>query len=73
MLASAGLFTLILALDGTNNFKPTKLVCKDTLYTFSKDGIEGISIHNNGRDYNTKFKTDEELSLELDKQCGIVK
>ena len=70
MSAGAGLLYLMLSLGGTEPFKLTRLICKDTTYTFAKEP-QIVGIYNNGKAYHTQFRTLDELAEELSKQCGI--
>lgn len=76
MTSGAGLLVMMLHLVSGGNTTPdtlnltlTKIVCKDILYTFSKDGYKYIGISAGTKNYLTNYENSDTLQEEINKQC----
>lgn len=70
-LYMSGLFTLLLSANDTSSFVTTTLKCKDTMYTFQKEAINNVGLSNKGTQYYTTYNNLDELTKELNRQCGV--
>ena len=75
-MSGVGLFTLLMHLVVGGNFTPDKLelksvtvVCKDILYTYSKDGYKYVGISVGAKNYLTNYENSDTLQKEINSQC----
>ncbi len=59
----------MLSLTSVNDFKLTRIPCGDIKYTYNIEGSINTYIRTRNEEYLTRFNSDADLRVEIDKQC----